>query len=160
MSFPPRQRIQWLRFFTLIVLSVGAILQSSCTMGAQPKVVTWNNSTGAEGFQRLFWQAVKDKDWLQVESHMASNFVYLDAHASKDKPQTLEYVRGLNLKDFSLGDLTVTASGAEAVVTYTIALSAASGVSEDRSARRHMAVWQQEKSGWVLVALSDVGSKP
>ena len=160
MSFELRSRTQWSRFLSTIVLSAIIILQLSCTVAAPPKTATWKNSTGAEGFQRLFWQAVKDKDWLQVESHIASNFVYLGASGSKDKQQTLAYLRGLDLKDFSLGEVAVTDSGADAVVTYSLSMISSANPTNS-AAVRHMAIWQQQKSGWVLIALSEVaGSRP
>ena len=132
-----------------------AFLQTGCTAAAAPKVSNWKNSTGAEAYQRLFWQAVKERDWLQVESHMASNFTFLDAGGSKDKQQTVEYLRGMNLKDFSLGEINVNASGSDAIVTYTINLAGASNSAGHPRPSRHMAIWQQQKSGWVMVALAE-----
>lgn len=140
---------------SLILLSALSLIPISCTVAAQPKVSTWKNSTGAEAFQRLFWQAVKEKDWLQVESHMASNFVYLGTSGSKDKQQEITYLRSLELKDFSLGEINVTGQGADTIVTYTITLVGP----QTTSPSKQMAIWQQQKSGWVLVALASVASK-
>lgn len=148
---PLRKQLRAVQF--LFVASL-AILQIACTAAAPPKVSTWKNSTGAEAYQRLFWQAVKEKDWLQVESHMASNFTYLSSGGAKDKQQTVDYLHGLQLKDFSIGEITVNPSGSDAIVTYTVNLAAGSGLSA--KPKRHMAVWQQQKSGWIMVALSEV----
>jgi ketosteroid isomerase-like protein len=156
MFFAVRHRPTGSRLFSVASLLVAAfaLLQTGCTAAAPPKVQTWKNSTGAEAYQRLFWQAVKQKDWLQVESHMASNFTYLSGAGSKDKQQTLDYLHSLELKDFSLGEINVNPSGSDAIVTYTITLVGTSS-SSDARATRQMAVWQQQKSGWVMVALAD-----
>ena len=152
MSFVHASGAQRRRLVVLILVSSLSLLVTSCTVAAPPKVSSWKNSTGAENFQRLFWQAVKEKDWLQVESHVASNFVYLDGTGNKDKPQTIDYLRSLDLKDFSLGEVTVTGQGADAIVTYTITLVG----SKTAPTSRQMSLWQQQKSGWVLVAMSNI----
>ena len=85
---------------------------------------------------------------------MASNFTYLRGDGSKDKQQTVDYLRSLDLKDFSLGDINVNASGSDAIVSYSINLAAASN-SLPSHPSRHMAIWQQQKSGWVMVALAE-----
>ncbi len=150
------------RWLTLTLVAVIAIAQVACTMGAQPKTTTWKNSTGAEGYQRLFWQAVKDKDWLQVESHLASNVTYLSSRGSKDKQQTVAYLRALELKDFSLGDVSITPQGSDAIVTYSLTLMAASGAQTrpmPDKLLRCLAVWQQQKSGWVVVAMAEISQE-
>jgi hypothetical protein len=139
----------------LLIASIALLLQMGCSAAAPSKVSNWRNSTGAAAYQRLFWQAVKEKDWLQVESHMASNFTYLSSGGGKDKQQTVDYLRGLELKDFSLGEINVNPSGSDAIVTYTINLAAGSNSPGQGHPKRHMAVWQQQKSGWVMVALSE-----
>jgi len=138
-----------------LLIAAIAFLQTGCTAAAAPKVSNWKNSTGAEAYQRLFWQAVKEKDWLQVESHMASNFTYLSGSGSKDKQQTVDYLHGLELKDFSLGEVNVNASGSDAIVTYTIILAGAPNSASQPHPSRHMAIWQQQKSGWVMLALAE-----
>jgi hypothetical protein len=142
------------RLVAILFVASLPLLQVACTAAAPPKVATWKNSTGAEAYQRLFWQAVKEKDWLQVESHMASNFTYLSRAGSKEKQQTVDYLHGLQLSDFSLGEINVNPSGNDAIVTYTVNFAGASSASPQP--KRHMAVWQQQKSGWVMVALSEV----
>jgi hypothetical protein len=117
----------------------------------EPKNPSWKNATGSEQYTKLLWQAVRQKDWLAVESHIASNFVYMDAAGTKDKQQYVEYLKNLTLSDHSLSDTNVTASGTDSIVTYTLTLKPASGEAESL---RIMAIWQQQKSGWVLIALS------
>jgi len=40
-------------------------------------------------------------------------------------------------------------------VTYTINLAGASNSAGHPRPSRHMAIWQQQKSGWVMVALAE-----
>jgi hypothetical protein len=140
------------RIYTgLIVLSLLSL--SSCTLWSQPKRNSWKNATGAEQHERLLWQAIKDKDWLNVESHLASNFVYMGGAGTRDKQQRVKQLRELQISDFSIGDLNVTAHGPDAVVTYTLTLKTPSRANEQPV--RIMSVWQQVKRGWVLVAMSE-----
>jgi hypothetical protein len=88
------------------------------------------------------WRAVQKKDWAAVEAHMASNFVYLDAAGTKDKSQRLADLKEMTLTDANINDVNVTPSGNHAIVTYTLA------------GNRHMSLWQQQKSGWVQIAMS------
>lgn len=139
-------------YSALIALSLLSL--SSCTLWSQPKKSSWTNAVGAEEHERLLWQAVKDKDWLNVESHIASNFVFMDGTGSKDKQQRVKELRDLEISDFSLGEVNVTAQGSGAVVTYALTLKAPSRPGERAS--KIMSVWQQHKRGWVLVAMSQM----
>jgi hypothetical protein len=113
----------------------------------EPKNATWKNATGAEQYSKLLWQAAEKKDWLAVESHVASNFVYLDRSGTKDKSQWVADLKQSSPPSGELTDTNVTASGIDAIVTYT------------RSGSRYMSIWQQQKSGWVLVAMSQSGAQ-
>lgn len=115
---------------------------SAQSIWKEPKNATWKNATGAEQYSKLMWQAVEKKDWLGVESHIASNFVYLDRSGTKDKSQWVSDLKQASQSSGEITDSNVTASGIDAIVTYT------------RGGSRYMSVWQQQKSGWILVALS------
>jgi hypothetical protein len=138
------------------LIAISLLSLSSCTLWSQPKKSTWNNATGAEQHERLFWQAVKEKDWLNVESHIASNFVFMDASGSKDKPQRVKELRELLISDFSMGEMNVVAHGSDAVVTYTLTLKDPSRA--NGQAIRIMSVWQQLKRGWAMVAMSEIAA--
>jgi hypothetical protein len=124
-------------------------------MWAEPKVATWKNATGVEAFERLLWQEVKAKNWLEVEAHLASNFVYQDQQGRQDKQKFLSDLKETNLTDYTIGDLEVTANGTEAVVTYSAQFAGTfQGKGLPSGPVRIMTVWQQQKSGWVAVAMS------
>jgi Domain of unknown function (DUF4440) len=134
----------------LIVASFSTSLTAQ-SIWKEQKNPNWKTATGAEQYTKLLWQAVRQKDWLAVESHIASNFVYVDASGTKDKGQYVEYLKNLTLSDHTLSDANVTASGIDSIVTYTLTLKHANAEAESL---RVMAVWQQQKSGWVMIALS------
>jgi hypothetical protein len=135
---------------TLLVTSFSISLFGQ-TIWKEPKNANWKNATGAEQYTQLLWQAVRKKDWLAVESHIASNFVYMDGSGTKDKQQYVDYLKRLELSEHTLSDANVTASGVDSIVTYTLTLKPATGETESL---RVMSVWQQQKSGWVLIAIA------
>jgi hypothetical protein len=130
---------------TLLLLLLLASFASALfaqSIWKEPKNPNWKSATGAEQYERLMWQAVQTKDWLAVESHLASNFVFLDSAGTKDKAQRLADLKQMSATDQAIKDVNVTASGIDAIVTYTLGPD------------RYMSLWQQQKSGWVMVAMS------
>lgn len=128
---------------TAVVLStLFTIALSAQSIWKESKNPTWKTATGAEQYERLMWQAIEKKDWLAVESHMASNFVYLDSAGTKDKSQRVSDLKAMSPTDVNITDVNVTPSGNHTIVTYSLA------------GNRYMSLWQQQKSGWVQVAMS------
>jgi hypothetical protein len=127
--------------FTTLVLFVLSQSVFSQTLWKESKNPSWKTATGAEQYERLLWQAVKAKDWLAVESHIASNFIYQDASGTRDKQQRVADLKAATASA-ELTDVNVVANGIDAVVTYKM------------GSTRVMSVWQQQKSGWVLIAMS------
>jgi len=147
-----------MNLWKMFVLVFTAALFSSSLSGQsiwkEPKNQSWKTATGAEQYERLLWRAVKDKDWLAVESHIASNFVYMDSTGTKDKAQRVADLKSMELNDLKIDDVNVTAQGIDAIVTYTLSRKTSR---QDLPAVRIMSVWQQQKSGWVLVAMTETG---
>jgi uncharacterized protein DUF4440 len=135
-------------FVSFVVL---ALCLSACTIGKEPKHPTWKNATGAEQYERLMWQAVRDKDWKDVEYRLASTFVGVNPQgAALDRAGWVEYWKASPVTDFAFGELTVQPNGADMTVTYVLRLNArASG-----SALRVISIWQENKGGWMLIATS------
>jgi len=125
----------------LMVVSVASALFAQ-SMWKEQKNPGWKSATGAQQYESLLWQSAQKKDWLAVESHIASNFVYQDASGTKDKTQHVADLKQMAITDVALNDANVTPSGDHAIVTYTM------------GGNRYMSVWQQQKSGWVQVAMS------
>jgi len=121
----------------------------------EPGKLNWKNAPGAEQYERLMWQAIREKDWNEMEHHVASTFVGVSAGGQKlDRPGWMAYWKGLQIKDFSLGDLTVQANGPDMVIAYDLHLIAAAGTPVSDAGLRMVSVWQQVKSGWILISQS------
>lgn len=148
--------MRWMARATKVlpIVLVGLSL-SACTIWPE-KPTAWSNATGAEQLERLWWQAVKDKNWKDVESHLTSTFVYQSSGMVRDRDATIELLKKLNVADYALGDVAIHPTGDAAIVTYTIDLKGTyDGRPLDLSHARMMSVWQQQKRGWAIAAHAD-----
>lgn len=106
---------------------------------------TWKNATGAEQHERLLWQSIHDKQWNEVEHHLAPTFVGVVANGQRfDRAGWMDYWKAHVATDFSLGEFNVQPNGADMVVTYQMNFGG--------SGAQVLSVWQQLKSGWVLIS--------
>ena len=119
-----------------------------CTMWKEPKVATWKNTTSVEAMERLLWQEIAAKNWVEVEARLASNFTASSAEGVLDKAQTIARWKALPVGEVSMGEFAVTDNGDTTVVTYNVAR--AGGAPE-----RRLSVWQKQKDGWVMVAQAE-----
>lgn len=123
----------------------------------EPGKFNWGNAPGAEQYERLMWQAIREKDWAEVEHHLAPTFVGVGAEGKQfDVPGWLGYWKGLQVSNFSIGELAVAANGPDMVVTYDLQLN---GASAPASPLRVVSVWQQVKKGWILISQSEIPVK-
>lgn len=142
---------------SVLMLLVAALVLglAGCTIGEQKQPTAWSSATGAEQFERLLWQEIKAKNWSQVERRLAPTFAEVTSTGSRDRAQTLERLKALDLADFSLGDLQVRPAGGDMVVAYAITLRASSGA---ETTLHMMTVWQQVKGGWIAIAHSEANA--
>jgi hypothetical protein len=138
------------------------------------KPTAWSNATGVEQFERLFWQDVKEKNWTEVEAHLASNYVYQSSGVLRDHDAALEHFKKLEIADYALGEVEVRTGGLSpktppegacknddpqsytVVVTYTMDLKGTyEGQPLELSHVRMMSVWQQQKKSWEAIAHAD-----
>lgn len=136
-----------------LTLVLAALLLAGC---GSPKPNTWSGATGAEQFERLFWQSIQQKDWTNVEHHLASNFVATTPTGRLERADALARIKQLDIQDFTLGDVDVRPAGSDMVVTYDITLHGTVGGQPLPATPVHMmTVWQQVKHGWIAVAHAD-----
>jgi hypothetical protein len=123
-----------------------------CMGGGEPKHSNWKNATGAEQYERLMWQAIRDKDWKQLEYRLAPTFTGVNQSGQMfDRAGWLEYWKSTAIGAFSMGETSVRPNGPDMTVTYELHLGAgASG-----PGLRVVSVWQQVKGGWILIATSN-----
>lgn len=140
----------------LLILALVATLPA-CTMWSQPATANWKNATAGEQLERLFWDTVKARNWTELERHIAPGFILQSPAGPRDRAQTLERLRQLQLSDYSLGDVSTQLQGNTLIVTYTITRRGSlAGQPLPDSPVRMMSVWQQLKRGWLLIAHSDI----
>ena len=134
------------------VLLILCLALSGCFKG--PAKGTWAAATGAEQFERLMWQSICDKKWNEVENHLAPMFVGVDTHGKQyDRAGWLEHWKSVEIRDYSLGEITVQPNGADMVVAYEIRASGEmSGQPIPDVGVRVVSVWQLLKKGWVMIA--------
>jgi hypothetical protein len=142
------------RILALVTIAaISPMLLSSCTMWAPPKHATWKNTTSVEEMERLYWQAIKDKDWVNVEAHTASNYRHASAGGYYDRQQILDTYKKIALIDYSLGDFEVADHAGTTIVTYNAVVTfELDGVRKGPMKYRNMSVWQQQKDGWQMIA--------
>lgn len=130
------------------------LLLTGCTIGKEPKHPNWKSATGAEQYERLMWQSIRDKDWKEVEYHLAPTFVGVDPSGRAfDRATWLERWKGNEIKGFSLAEVTVQPAGTNMIVSYLLRLESGPGrPAAEPELARVVSVWQQVKGGWTLVA--------
>ncbi|MBZ5597875.1 MAG: nuclear transport factor 2 family protein [Acidobacteriia bacterium] len=148
------------RRFVLWMLLGMTALSPGCTLWREKKVVNnWADATGGEGLERSFWKDVKDKNWTELERHVASNYVaFTPEEGRMDRATMLQHLQGARLDDFSLGDFQVELNTNTLVVTYSISMSGSfAGRPLPTQPVRMMTVWQQQKAGWLAIAHTVIG---
>jgi hypothetical protein len=119
----------------------------------ESKHPSWSKATGAEHYERLMWQAIRDHDWSQFEGHLAPIFVGVNSSGRLfDRDQWVAYWKNAPLKDFSMGEVTIQPQGQDMIVTYVF--------HSDREACRVVSVWQGVKKGWILTTTSMTALAP
>jgi hypothetical protein len=137
----------------LLIAAVLILSVSGCTIGKEPKHQAFKNATGAEQHERLMWQAIRGKNWVDVEQHLAATFAGVDAEGKQyDRAGWVQRWKATPLRDFSMGEVTVQPNGADMVLTYELHLD--EGANGANKALRVVAVWQQLTKGWVLISQS------
>jgi len=145
-------------------LARGALLSlvyclAGCTVWPQHAVATWNNATGGETLERSFWRDVQSGNWKELQRHLAGNYVWVTPSGRLDRPAALQYLQSLHLEEYSLGRLQTELNGNTFVVNYTLTMR---GTAQKQPLAvapvSMMTVWQHQKSGWVAIAHSEMGS--
>jgi hypothetical protein len=127
---------------------------SACTLYPEKKNPGWSQATGAEQFERLYWQELKAKNWQEIEARTASNFTHSSVAGVRNKQETIDIYKRNPIVDYQLGNFEVVAHSDTAVVNYTadFTYTDESGQTVGPVHNRVQTVWHQQKSGWVLVA--------
>jgi hypothetical protein len=150
-----------MRIFRVVVAYALLAVCTACTFYSDKAKPAWDTATSAEQQERLFWDAVKAKSWADVEAHLAGTVVTQTPDAVRNKQQTMEHIRQLNLTDYSLGDVQTEPNGGDLVVTYSITVHGSfNGKPLPDRPMRMMSVWQPVKHGMVMIAHTSMPAAP
>jgi len=137
----------------MLSLSVALTGLAACTFYGERPANSYNDATGGESLERVFWKHIAAGEWTEVERALASNYSAIWPSGILDRAAALDQYRKWNVKDYSLGDLKTELNGTTIVVTYTITLNGTIGSQQlPAGPRPMMSVWQQQKKGWVIIA--------
>jgi hypothetical protein len=149
-----------IRRIALLVLVVGLLPLTACTKWAEKKQPGWKMATSGEHLTNLFWNEVKQKNWKELEAHVGGEFVGISEAQTMDRAALMEHLRGIDLQGFQIGEIQTRSAGSDLIVSYVItSRGTQNGKAIPPTPVRMLAVWQELKHGWVLVAHSDVESR-
>ena len=142
---------------SLLAASLAAVGMSGCTIYGPKKTPTLQSTTSAEQYERLFWSAVKAKNWQQLPGMLAANVLYSVGGKVLSKDQVVPYLQGLNIADFTITNMVVKPNGVDMNLSYTLQLSPAGGPLQTLTA---VSVWQQAAQGYILIAHTQQPQSP
>ncbi len=136
-------------------LLLSLMLALACTIAKERPARTFDEATGGEALERIFWKEVQAANWTEIDRVLASNYMGVIPGASLDRAATLEQYRQWKLTDFAIGDLKTEMNGPTFTVTYTVTLNGTAAGQPLPSGPQHMmTVWHQHKKGWMVIAHS------
>jgi Domain of unknown function (DUF4440) len=119
-----------------------------------PKHLTWSNATGAEQYERLMWKAIQNRDWKELNRHLAPIFTGVTASGQVlDRAGWINHWQTEPLAGYSLAELTVVPEGQDMVVSYILQI----GGAPDET--RVLSVWQDIKGRWTLISTAIIPVK-
>jgi hypothetical protein len=137
-----------MRKIWIICLFAASMCLSGCTIYGEKKPPTLKSTTSAEQYERILWDAIKAKKWVQVPGMLAANVMYSPGGKVLDKDETVAYLQGLNIAEFSITGMVVKPNGPDMSLSYTLQLSTAGAPVRTFTC---ISVWQQVQQGWILI---------
>jgi hypothetical protein len=141
---------------SLLAAALATVGLSGCTIYGEKKPAL-KSTTSSEQFERLFWSAVKAKNWQQLPGMLAANVMYHVGGKVLTKDQVVPYLQGLNIADFTITNMVVKPNGVDMNLSYALQLSSAGGPLQTLTA---VSVWQQAAQGWILIAHTQQPQSP
>jgi len=142
---------------TLLAASLAAVGMSGCTIYGEKKPPTLKSTTSAEQYERIFWSAVKAKNWQQVTALLGPNVMYGVGGKVLSNDQVVPYLKAANIAEFTISGMVVKPNGPDMTLSYTLQLSAAGGPVQTFTA---VSVWQQVAQGWILIVHTEQPQTP
>lgn len=130
------------------------MLGCACTIAKEHPARSFDEVTGGEGLERMFWKEIQAANWTEIERVIASNYAGMTASGPSDRAATIEQYRQWKLADFAIGDLKTEMNGPTFLVTYTITLNGTVNNQPLPSPQHMMSVWHEHKKGWMMIGHS------
>ena len=131
----------------LLAASLALFGLSGCTVFGVKNPPTLKSTTSAEQYERLYWAAVKARQWPKIPTFLAANVAYGAAGKVMARDHVVPYLQSLNLTDFTVTGLTVKPNGPDMTLTYTLQLSTGTGPMQTVNV---ISVWQQVAQGYIM----------
>jgi hypothetical protein len=149
------------QLFLIALLMVSAVVTSMAQTGKR-RIATEGSVTEERliSYEKLSWEAVKRKDYETFGSFLADDFYDIFANGKAvTKAELLQnYIRGVNLRDYSLSDFKVIMLNNDAaIVAYTALAHGTEGQAKSREgevSEIHAAVtsgWAKRNGKWLNV---------
>ncbi len=138
----------------LLVLLAG---MSGCTAWKDKPPSQWSQASGGEQLERLLWRDLSANKWDTLRQRLSATYVYVSPEGVRDRDTTIEFLRQLEISDYTLGDFQVRASAPDVIVTYTASFRGKfDGRAFSTQSRRVLAVWQHTDKGWIATAHAEI----
>ena len=146
-----------MRKHALVSVLALCLIATGCTLWGK-RAPGFSGATGGEQLQRAFLDEIKNKHWTEVEQRLSANFVLVTPGGVYDRAAAMERIRNLDLKGYTLSDLTVRPQGADAVIVYLISVDAImNGHALPSDPQRVVSTWQEVAGHWILISQVNVG---
>lgn len=143
------------RLPTLVLVLAIVLPLTACWEDKQP--ATWKSATGPEALEKLVWDEVKAKNWVEIERHIGVNYVAIGPPGVLDREQLMAHLKQFDIDEYSLGNVETKPNGADMMVTYDFTAHGTLGGQPLPPVPFHMlTIWQQVKGGWIMVAHATV----
>ncbi len=141
----------------LIAVLLLCLISTGCTLWGK-RAPGFSGATGGEQLQRAFLDEIKNKHWTEVEQRLSANFVLVTPAGVYDRAAALERIRNLDLKGYTLSDVSIHAQGADVVIVYLISVDATmNGHALPSDPQRVVSTWQEVAGHWILISQVNVG---
>ena len=129
------------------------MLGLACTIAKERPARTFDEATGGEALERIFWKEMQAGNWIDIERALASNYVGTVPGATLDRTATLEQYQQWKITDFAIGDLKTEMNGPTFIVTYTITVNGtAAGQPLAFGPATHDDRLASAQKGWMVIA--------
>jgi hypothetical protein len=142
-------------YLLMLVAVTLMLVATGCTMWPEKKDPGWDQATGLEQMERRYWEDIQTRNFKELEARTASTFSQTSVEGGvRNKQQTLDWFRSITMLEHSLGEFEIFSHGDTTTVTYlsVFRYKDSGGNIVGPVKYRQTSVWQQQKSGWVLIA--------